>query len=91
MEPINEKQFNTSSSPDTFDEIYTNFDLSVNKDYSTASGYPFDYPIRWLNDLSMNKRIAIRRLDATLSSHLFMLGVQAEVNEKISTDADAEI
>ena len=91
MEPINEKQFNTKSSYDTFDEIYTNYDLSVNKDYSAASGYPFDYPIRWLNDPSMNKRIAIRRLDATPSSHSFTLGIQAEVNEKITPGNDAKI
>ena len=89
MEPINEKQFNTKSTYDTFDEIYTNYDLSVDKVYTASSGYPFDYPIRWLNDPSMNKRIAIRRLDATPSSHSFTLCIQAEVNDKLSTDENA--
>ena len=89
MEPINEKQFNTTSTYDTFDEIYTNYDLSVDKSYTASSGYPFDYPIRWLNDLSMNKRIAIRRLDATPSSHSFTLFIKAEVNDKLSTDDKA--
>ena len=88
MEPINEKQFNTTSSPDTFDEIYTNYDLSVNKDYSAASGYPFDYPIRWLNDLSMNKRIAIRRLDATPSSHNINLSIIAKVDDELEEGDD---
>ena len=89
MEPINEKQFNTKSSYDTFDEIYTNYNLSVDKSYTAATGYPFDYPIRWLNDLSMNKRIAIRRLDATPSSHSFSLFISAEVNDKLTTDENA--
>ena len=89
MEPINEKQFNTKSTYDTFDEIYTNYDLSVDKVYTASSGYPFDYPIRWLNDPSMNKRIAIRRLDATPSSHSFTLNIIAEVNDKLSTDENA--
>ena len=86
MEPINEKQFNTKSSYDTFDGIYTNYDISVNKDYSAASGYPFDYPIRWLNDPSMNKRIAIRRLDATPSSHSFTIFISTKVDEPTTTD-----
>lgn len=85
MEPKSEKQFNTNSTYDTFDEIYTNYNVSVNADYSAGTGYPFDYPIRWLNDPSMNKRIAIRRLEATPSSHSFKLGIIAEVNELISS------
>ena len=90
MEPINEKQFNTKSTYDTFDEIYTNHDLSVDDSYSAASGFPFDYPIRWLNDPSMNKRIAIRRLDATPSSHSFSLTINAEVNDKITNKPEAD-
>lgn len=89
MEPINEKQFNTKSTYDTFDEIYTNYDLSVDKVYTASSGYPFDYPIRWLNDPSMNKRIAIRRLDATPSSHSFPLIIKAKVDDVLSTDENA--
>mgnify|MGYP006894209574 FL=1 len=42
MEHTSEKHFNTKSTFDTFDEIYTSYDLSVNADYSAASGYPFD-------------------------------------------------
>lgn len=90
MEPKSEKQFNTNSTYDTFDEIYTNYDVSVNADYSAGIGYPFDYPIRWLNDPSMNKRIAIRRLEATPSSHSFKLGIIAEVNELISSMVEGE-
>ena len=90
MEHTSEKQFNTKSTFDTFDEIYTSYDLSVDADYSAGSGYPFDYPIRWLNDRSMNKRIAVRRLDATPSSHSFKLGIIAEVNEKITSVNEGE-
>lgn len=67
---------------DAFDEIYTNFDVSVDETYLAQTGYPFDYPTRWLNDPSMNKRIAIRRLDVTPSSHVFTIYVQADVNER---------
>ena len=43
MEPTSEKQFNTKSTYDTFDEIYTNYDISVDNPYSAGTGYPFDY------------------------------------------------
>ena len=89
MEPVNEKQFNTKSTYDTFDEIYTNHDLSVDDSYSAASGFPFDYPIRWLNDPSMNKRIAIRRLDATPSSHNIKLSITAKVDDELEEGNDA--
>ena len=89
MEHTSEKQFNTKSTFDTFDEIYTSYDLSVDADYSAGSGYPFDYPIRWLNDQSMNKRIAVRRLEATPTSHTFRLGIIAKVDDLISTDDEA--
>ena len=72
-----EKQFITKATTDTFDEIYTNFDVSVNEAYTADKGYPFDYPTRWLNDPSMNKRIAIRRLDVTPSSHAFTITLMA--------------
>ena len=78
---VSEKKLTTTSTHDTFDEIYTNYDLSVNETYAAANGYPFDYPTRWLNDPSMNKRIAIRRLDATPTTHSFTLYLKAEVNE----------
>ena len=76
-----EKQFNSKATTDTFDEIYNNFDVSVNETYLAQTGYPFDYPIRWLNDPSMNKRIAIRRLDCTPSTHTFRIRIKAQVNE----------
>ena len=76
-----EKQFNTKATTESFDEIYTNFDVSVKEDYLASLGYPFDYPTKWLNDPSMNKRIAIRRLDVLPSSHSFTLTVKADVNE----------
>ena len=77
-----EKQFNTKATTESFDEIYTNFDVSVEEDYLASFGYPFDYPTKWLNDPSMNKRIAIRRLDVLPSSHSFTLTVRSnEVNE----------
>ena len=88
MEPANEKQFNTKSTYDTFDEIYTNYDLSVDNVYSASSGYPFDYPIRWLNDPSMNKRIAIRRLEATPTSHTMVLMISAKVDDELTTGND---
>ena len=64
-----EKQYNTKSTTDTLDEIYNTIDISVQEDYLAMNGYPFDYPKRWVNDLLMNKRIAIRRLDVTPSTH----------------------
>lgn len=76
-----EKQFNSKATTDTFDEIYNNFDVSVNETYLAQTGYPFDYPIRWLNDPSMNKRIAIRRLDCTPSTHTFKIRAVAKINE----------
>ena len=72
-----EKQFNTKSTTDAFDEIYNNIDISVKEDYLAMNGYPFDYPKRWLNDPSMNKRIAIRRLDVIPSTHQFTLMITA--------------
>ena len=77
-----EKQLTTKATTDTFDEIYTNYDVSVNEEYLAQSGYPFDYPTRWLNDPSQNKRIAIRRLDVTPSTHSFTLTVTASDNGK---------
>ena len=73
-----EKQFNTKATTESFDEIYTNYDVSVQEDYLASTGYPFDYPTKWLNDPSMNKRIAIRRLDVLPSSHSFTLTVECE-------------
>ena len=78
---MSEKQFNNKATTESFDEIYTNYDISVNEDYIAQQGYPFDYPVRWLNDPSMNKRIAIRRLDVTPSTHSFTLIVSAIINE----------
>ena len=68
-----EKQFNKTSTVDSFDEIYTNNDVSAENTYNSDSGYPFEFPARWLNDRSMNKRIAIRRLDVIPTAHSFNL------------------
>ncbi len=85
-----EKQFNTQSTTDAFDEIYTNYDLSVDEEYSASIGYPFDYPIRWLNDPSMNKRIAVRRLDCIPSTHSFTLKLHAAIDETYLDDQGQE-
>ena len=84
-----EKQFNSKATTESFDEIYTNYDVSVQEDYLASLGYPFDYPTKWLNDPSMNKRIAIRRLDVLPSSHSFTLNIRATVNETIDDEAIA--
>ena len=73
-----EKQFNTKATTESFDEIYTHYDVSVEEEYLASTGYPVDYPTKWLNDPSMNKRIAIRRLDVLPSSHSFTLTVTCE-------------
>ena len=83
-----EKQFNTKATTESFDEIYTNYDVSVKEDYLANSGYPFDYPTKWLNDPSMNKRIAIRRLDVLPSSHSFTLNVRATVTDYDDNDKE---
>ena len=84
-----EKQLSTKATTDSFDEIYTNFDLSVKDVYRADTGYPFDYPTRWLNDPSMNKRIAIRRLDVTPTTHSFTIHISARVNESDMTSYSA--
>ena len=86
---LSEKQFNTKATTDAFDEIYTSFDLSQQEEYLAENGYPFDYPTRWLNDPSMNKRIAIRRLDVTPTSHSFALRFRAKIDEVI-TDSEGQ-
>ena len=88
---LSEKQFNTKATTDAFDEIYTSFDLSQQEEYLAENGYPFDYPTRWLNDPSMNKRIAIRRLDVTPSSHSFTIRIRAKIDETLHyTDGTQE-
>lgn len=74
-----EKQFNRTSTVDSFDEIYTNHDVSAVNSYIADSGYPFEFPARWLNDPSMNKRIAIRRLDVIPTAHSFHLRMFSHV------------
>lgn len=88
---VSEKKLTATSTYDAFDEIYTNFDISVNETYSAANGYPFDYPTRWLNDPSMNKRKAIRRLDATPTSHNFLLSIAAKVDDTLDKGNDAPL
>lgn len=78
MEYKREKDFQQKATYDTFDEIFTSFDLSVNEKYDAGQGYPFDYPIRWLRDASMNKRIAIRRLTCKPSFHIITLKLVAD-------------
>lgn len=79
-----EKDFQQKATYDTFDEIYTSFDLSVKEKYDAGQGYPFDYPIRWLRDASMNKRIAIRRLTCTPSSHIINLELVSPLGSSAS-------
>lgn len=68
-----EKDFQTKATNETFDEIYTKYDISVEEVFDASQGYPFDYPLRWLNDPSMNKRIAVRRLSCIPTSHCFTI------------------
>lgn len=83
-----EKQLSTKATTDSFDEIYNNADISVNDTYLAETGYPFDYPTRWLNDPSMNKRIGIRRLDVLPSSHSFALKITAYPREAGGLDTE---
>jgi len=52
--------------------FYTSADNHC-KELDHRVGYEFDYPVRWLNDPSMNKCIGVRRLDATATHHTFAL------------------
>lgn len=73
---LSEKQVTKRASRETIEEIYTHDDIvthSYNMDPNI--GFPFDYPTRWLNDPSQDKRIAIRRLECTPSPHSFRLRV----------------
>lgn len=49
-EKLHEVQQQITESNDAFDEIYTDYDLSVDNDYIASSGYPFDNLMRWLHD-----------------------------------------
>ena len=83
-----ERQFNKTSTVDSFDEIYTNNDVSANNTYIADSGYPFEFPARWLNDPSMNNRIAIRRLDVIPTSHSFHLRCFSHIPPNSDEDED---
>ncbi len=83
-----EKQLSKQATTDTFDEIYTNHDISVTDEYLAQTGYPFDYPTRWLNAPSQNQRIAIRRLDVTPSSHSFTLTINVTDAEDMNENGE---
>lgn len=84
MEYRKEKDFQAKATYDTFDEVYTNYDVSVNDTYSADNGYPFDNSIRWLRDASLNKRIGIRRLVCTPSSHIINLQLSSPLDSSSS-------
>lgn len=73
---MSEKQITKRATHQSVEEFYTFFDFN---DSATSldhnMGYPFDYPYRWLTDESQDKRIGIRRLEVTPSSHSILISV----------------
>ena len=65
-----EKQFNTTASEHTIEEVYTNLDIAPNDMYLPYEGYAFRYPQRWLDDPSQNKMIGIRKLTILPTRHI---------------------
>lgn len=64
-----------SATQDSFEEIYTNLDLSEKATYDPAIGYPFMYPLTWLENPSQNKKISVRRMDLIPAAHTFDLSI----------------
>ena len=62
-----EKQETKRSTIDTFEEIYSNIDISSEQELDPYTGVQFLYPTRWLEWPSQNKKIAFRRFDITPS------------------------
>jgi len=68
-----ENQLNVRASYIPIEEYYTNTD-AANKNVTDAlTGYTFDYPMRWVNDPSLNKAVGVRRLDVIPTSHIVQL------------------
>jgi hypothetical protein len=55
--------------------VYTNYDVNPNISHNRRRGYKFQHPDRWINEMSNNKMIGIRRLQMIPSSHIFELGL----------------
>lgn len=68
---LSERQITKRSTHQSVEEIYT-LDDQINKN---TNDYQFEYPYRWLTDESQDKKIGIRRLECTPSSHAFEIGV----------------
>jgi len=58
-----ENQMNTRASTLPIEECYLVNDRTNPDDNNPYTGLTFDYPIRWINDPSLNKAIGIRRLE----------------------------
>lgn len=72
----NERQMSDRASVLPIEEIYTDAEVNLETDYDRSTGFTFDYPMRWLNDSSQYKRIGIRKLSVTPSSHVFTVGLR---------------
>jgi hypothetical protein len=72
----NERQMSDRASVLPIEEIYTDAEVNLETDYDRSTGFTFDYPMRWLNDTSQYKRIGIRKLSVTPSSHVFTVGLR---------------
>lgn len=73
---LSEKQMTKRATHQNVEEFYTLNDIVHSmSSLDDKIGYPFDYPFRWLQDDSQDKRIGIRRLECTPSAHAFELGV----------------
>lgn len=67
-----EKAETKNATVDTFEEIYTNLDAHANS---------FIYPLRWLEDPSQNKKIAVRKMEVFPTACDFALVVCSTLPE----------
>jgi len=58
-----ENQMNTRATTLPIEECYMVRDRTNSGENNANVGYSFDYPMRWINDPSLNKAIGIRRLE----------------------------
>ena len=88
-----EKQFNTTASEHTIEEVYTNLDIAPNDMYLPYEGYAFRYPQRWLDDPSQNKMIGIRKLTILPTRHIinYYFEVEKADDETVSYAYDGRV
>ena len=81
-----EKKLTKNTTIDVFEEIYTNHDVTTSNPFD----YQFMYPLKWLEDYSQNKRIAVRRLRITPKPIWFKLKINSSAQLYSFVDVEVE-